>query len=214
MRLFALKRSLSNTKIFLLHAGWIIKEHPPDGQEAIPDFQFPISQATESPSACYNAPMMADFSEIPRAPGSYALHLRLTASQTLTVGALGRIRFPAGDYVYLGSAHGPGGLRARLGRHLRGEGALRWHVDYLRRAAAVIGYGYALVDADDPDPLPRECAWSQSLASLPEARIIAPGFGASDCRSGCAAHLVYFPRLETDVLDAVLGAGFKITSAV
>jgi Uri superfamily endonuclease len=136
----------------------------------------------------------SDFPDIPRALGSYALHLRLTRSRLLTIGKLGTFDFPAGDYVYLGSAHGPGGLRARLGRHLRGEGALRWHVDYLRRVAEVIGYGYAAEPRRDSRfPMPLECVWSQELAALSDAQIPIPGFGASDCRSGCAAHLVWFP---------------------
>jgi Uri superfamily endonuclease len=136
---------------------------------------------------------------IPSAPGSYLLHLRLNRAQTLTIGKLGRFYFPAGDYVYAGSAHGPGGVRARLGRHLRGTGSPRWHIDYLRRAAQVMGYGYTLrgkAETKTASALPYECLWSQSLAALPEAQIIVPGFGASDCCSGCRAHLVYLPRLE------------------
>jgi hypothetical protein len=32
------------------------------------------------------------------------------------------------------------------------------------------------------------------LAALPGATILVHGFGASDCRAGCRAHLVAFPR--------------------
>jgi len=39
---------------------------------------------------------------------------------------------------------------------------------------------------------PLECHWSQALAKAPGAEIPRAGFGASDCRSGCAAHLVLF----------------------
>jgi hypothetical protein len=44
-----------------------------------------------------------------------------------------------------------------------------------------------------PSLLPLECAWSQALARLPGTRIPAPGFGSSDCRCACPAHLVAFP---------------------
>jgi Uri superfamily endonuclease len=133
---------------------------------------------------------------IPRESGSYLLWLYLPRNQDLTVGRLGRFNFPAGDYIYIGSAHGPGGLRARLGRHLHGSGKQHWHVDYLRTAALVSGFGCQISAAHFRSALhlpPTECVWSQRLAVLSEAGLPVPGFGASDCRSGCAAHLVYFP---------------------
>jgi Uri superfamily endonuclease len=126
---------------------------------------------------------------IPREAGAYLLWLHLGQAQALAVGRLGSFSFPAGDYVYLGSAQGPGGLRGRLGRHLRGGGQRHWHIDYLRSAAELIGYGYSLSAAQ---PAALECGWSQKLAALPEAGVPVPGFGASDCRSGCEAHLVHF----------------------
>jgi len=136
---------------------------------------------------------------IPTSPGVYALLLVLREATTLKVDRLGEAHFPAGDYVYLGSARGPGGLRARLGRHLRsgksrrGTSRPHWHIDYLRRRVDVYGYCYQVLHTGDHlDSL--ECAWSQAVAALPGAEIPLPRFGASDCRSGCAAHLAAFPR--------------------
>ena len=126
---------------------------------------------------------------LPAQPGAYALVLRLEQPTRLRVGALGAALFPAGVYVYLGSARGPGGIRARLGRHLRGKGRPRWHVDYLRAVAWPVAYAYTTAP---PRRLPWECAWSQALAALAEAWVPLPGFGASDCRHGCLAHLVAF----------------------
>jgi len=37
-----------------------------------------------------------------------------------------------GWYVYVGSALGPGGLAAKVGRHLGGRKMCRWHTAYLR----------------------------------------------------------------------------------
>ena len=54
-------------------------------------------------------------------PGTYALLLRLDKQERITVGKLGTFDFPVGYYLYVGSALGPGGLRARLARHRRGS---------------------------------------------------------------------------------------------
>ena len=40
--------------------------------------------------------------------------------------------------------------------------------------------------------IPLECVWSQALLELPGASAPVRGFGASDCHSGCEAHLVFF----------------------
>ena len=122
--------------------------------------------------------------DLPGLSGTYALLLHLDAPMPLTVGRLGSFTFPAGDYVYVGSARGPGGLRARVRRHARRAKRRHWHIDYLpgnARLAAV----HAVVDAER-----RECAWAAALSRLPGAQVIAPGFGASDCR--CPTHLLHF----------------------
>ena len=138
---------------------------------------------------------------LPKFPGTYALFLHLPASRQLRVGALGEQFFLAGDYVYLGSACGPGGLRARLGRHLRGDGSRHWHIDYLRKITEANGYCYLIAGQEvqklsgrcqGSDHEKIECRWSQALAALPGASIPIPGFGASDCYAGCRAHLVAF----------------------
>jgi Uri superfamily endonuclease len=131
---------------------------------------------------------------IPAEAGSYLLWLHSPRTQDLTVGRLGRFNFPSGEYFYLGSAQGPGGLRTRLGRHLLGSGKPHWHIDHLRAATQVRGFGYQtrLGQSGAVSHLPLECDWSQKLAMLSQGSLPVPGFGASDCRSGCAAHLVHF----------------------
>jgi Uri superfamily endonuclease len=132
--------------------------------------------------------------DMPVTPGTYALHLCLSLSALLSVGRLGEFIFPVGEYVYLGSAFGPGGLRARLGRHLRGDGNPHWHIDTLRAKARVRSYHF-VEQADGESylgPVPLECQWSQALARANQAHVLVPGFGASDCRAGCPAHLVAF----------------------
>jgi Uri superfamily endonuclease len=131
---------------------------------------------------------MIKVQDLPVAPGAYALHLSLARSQIIRVGRLGRHHIPAGHYLYCGSAHGAGGLQARIGRHLRGEGVVHWHIDTLRAVAGVQGIFYTVTDRA------LECEWSQALARLAHAFIPVPRFGATDCRSGCRAHLIAFPR--------------------
>ncbi|MCP3952032.1 MAG: GIY-YIG nuclease family protein, partial [Desulfobacterales bacterium] len=69
--------------------------------------------------------------------GTYALVMRLARPRTIPVGRLGPVIFKPGHYVYTGSALGPGGLAARIGRHLKPSKKFHWHIDYLRRFAEV-----------------------------------------------------------------------------
>ena len=131
---------------------------------------------------------MYEIPTLPASHGAYVLSLFVSQPQQITIGRLGQFNLPAAHYCYVGSARGAGGLRARVGRHVRGDGTPRWHIDYLRAVAEVREVFYTVTDN------PFECEWSQALAQLPHATIPVPHFGSSDCRSGCAAHLVGFPR--------------------
>ena len=143
--------------------------------------------------------------DLPVQPGTYALILELVESRTLEVGQLGGFTFPAGFYVYMGSARGPGGLRGRLSRHLRWNGKPHWHIDHLATLAVMRGYVFFVFGCKEGGFRPTECAWSQALITLPGAAIPAPKFGASDCQAGCPAHLVHFPILRSwEELSAVL----------
>ncbi len=120
----------------------------------------------------------------PVAPGAYLLLIELAAPLALDIPSLGPATLPAGRYAYGGSAYGPGGLRARIGRHLRRDKPQRWHVDRLTAAGRVIGVRAV--------PGGRECALVGGLLELPGTLVPVPGLGSSDCRS-CPAHLVMLP---------------------
>jgi Uri superfamily endonuclease len=137
---------------------------------------------------------------LPVQPGTYALILNVYESHFLGVGSLGMFEFNPGIYVYLGSARGPGGIRARLGRHLKGGDRLHWHIDYLKSVSVILGYGFVISRRDNNGCTPTECDWSQVLASLSNASIPVSKFGASDCNFGCPAHLIHFPFMETKEL--------------
>ena len=120
------------------------------------------------------------------APGTYILWLHLEEPKRLRIGRLGVIAFDPGHYAYVGSAFGPGGIRARVGRHLRREKKKRWHIDYLNSASQP---GGAWICYGDP---PLEHRWARVLSSLTGAWLPAAGFGASDCR--CPSHLIGFSK--------------------
>jgi Uri superfamily endonuclease len=113
--------------------------------------------------------------------GVYQLFVQLRQSVVLRVGSLGWVRFAAGTYIYTGRASR--GLRARVLRHLQGGRRRHWHIDYLLAAPAASVVRILLASTDPED----ECRVNRTTAD--KGCIVAPRFGASDCRSGCAAHL-------------------------
>ena len=122
-------------------------------------------------------------------PGTYALLLRIPTAEVALIGRRDRLPLAPGWAVYAGSAFGLGGVAARLAHHRRPVIRPHWHVDYLRRYAALDAVWYS------HDSLRRECLWAEVLArefggGMPPFR-----FGASDCR--CPAHLSLFEARPT-----------------
>ncbi len=115
-------------------------------------------------------------------PGTYVLGLTRKAPCRCHVGALGVHTFPPGLYLYVGSAWGPGGLAARVNRHLRGGSSRHWHIDHLRAYARPIAVWWAVNSSV-------ECVWAQHLLGRRDAQVIVVGFGSSDCT--CETHLIY-----------------------
>ncbi|WP_338034629.1 GIY-YIG nuclease family protein [Halorhodospira neutriphila] len=111
-------------------------------------------------------------------PATYCLSLLVLEPRELRVGALGRVRLPAGWYTYTGSARR--GLEARIARHLRRRKPLGWHIDYLTADRQVL----VVAVARYAEP---ECRVNQRQGG----RVLVPGLGASDCRSRCGSHLRY-----------------------
>jgi Uri superfamily endonuclease len=131
-----------------------------------------------------------DGTDLPAVAGAYLLWLPLARPLDLAAPKPGA-RLEPGVYLYLGSANGPGGLRARVGRHLRAAKRPRWHVDQLTAAAGARARALAW-------PGGSECAWRAAVQAA-GADVPVPRFGASDCRR-CPAHLL---RLDDAELDDV-----------
>jgi Uri superfamily endonuclease len=123
--------------------------------------------------------------------GSYQLLVYLPESVHIQIGKKGRFRFPKGHYIYTGSAKN--GLRRRVERHLQKEKKRFWHIDYLLDHASVEQVFLF------PDSRVNECSLSKKVLKRPEAEVIVPKFGASDC--SCATHLVFFKRLKDIPLE-------------
>ncbi|MDX1593404.1 MAG: GIY-YIG nuclease family protein [Gammaproteobacteria bacterium] len=132
------------------------------------------------------------------APGTYLLRFDLPEPVTLDVGALGKAVLGPGSHYYAGSAFGPGGVAARVLRHVNGSERRHWHVDALRATVPVmeVWYGHAQERL--------EHAWAGALLGSPGARLDVAGFGASDC--ACQGHLVHFMQPLTQcTMERLLG---------
>lgn len=122
-----------------------------------------------------------DASDIPATPGAYVLLVRLDRPALVRLPGRKDAPLAAGRYLYCGSARGPGGMKARLARHMRSDKSVRWHIDQLTTIGTVAG-AWIFPDGD-------ECALVTSLSGLP---VPLPGFGSSDCRT-CRSHLLFWP---------------------
>jgi Uri superfamily endonuclease len=138
--------------------------------------------------------------DLPASPGAYALVFALSGSLRLPVGALGLCELPAGVYIYVGSACGPGGLRARVRRHFRPEKPLHWHVDYLTAAIPPVEVIWEASGAR------RECEWVRAFVAETGAVAPVPGFGSSDCKAGCPAHLLRLGPVDGTQLRSERGS--------
>lgn len=129
-------------------------------------------------------------------PGTYVLAVTFSRDREITVGALGPHLFRAGTYCYVGSAKG--GLDQRVGRHLRREKKIRWHIDYL---TTVCDSSRAWESYPDPVPECELARIAERCGGTPEL----DGFGCSDC--GCRSHLF---RVDVQTLEKIVsGAGLE-----
>jgi Uri superfamily endonuclease len=109
---------------------------------------------------------------------TYQLIILVPRALRRTIGRLGTFEFAAGRYAYTGSAKR--GFEARIARHLRKEKTLRWHIDYLLAAPGV--HVVEVIRSRRG-----ECALNRAT----RGEVPIEGFGASDCRAGCGAHLKF-----------------------
>ena len=126
--------------------------------------------------------------ELPEAKGTYVLIVVVPQMKRLEIGRLGTYDLIPGFYAYVGSAFGPGGLRARIQHHLESTAQPHWHLDYLLAFAEPVEVWYALagrkLEQDLAEVLERSSRWRMTI----------PRFGASDYHRSRTSHLFYSKR--------------------
>lgn len=120
------------------------------------------------------------------ATGTYALIFACTKAGPIKVGKLGLLDLRRGYYLYVGSAFGPGGMRARISHHLHPTTSPHWHIDYLKAHCRLreLWVEYSVVKS--------ERRWAKTVSQLTDAYVPLPGFGASDVQT--ISHLFQFPK--------------------
>jgi Uri superfamily endonuclease len=109
--------------------------------------------------------------------GVYLLVIEVKKNLKLKIGALGRVDFLKGIYVYVGSAQN--NLEKRVMRHRSKNKKIFWHIDYLlnNKFVEVINVLYKKADKTG------ECKIAREL----KGEFLIDSFGCSDCK--CKSHL-------------------------
>jgi sugar fermentation stimulation protein A len=112
--------------------------------------------------------------------GSYMVMIHIPQDVTTAVGSLGDVHFPAGYYLYVGTARRT--LTKRIERHMRKHTAPHWHIDYLK------GHADRCTAIPIRSSVPLEHELAEAVGRIADGSV--PSFGSSDC--GCPSHLFRF----------------------
>ncbi len=160
--------------------------------------------------------------------GTYVLWITTPRRVIVEAGALGRVSLAGGAHLYVGSARRtmaarvvrhlsrcagvPQTLRARslarLGVAAPAAKKVRWHIDHLLEHPAARVHRVSLLPGAHC-----ECDLVQALRDA-GAVVAAPGFGASDCRRRCGAHLLRMPRGTLRQARVVVSAAGEVRELV
>ena len=126
--------------------------------------------------------------------GSYILVVSIHKNIEIIIGALGKIEFKEGFYLYVGSAMGNSGsttLISRVKRHISPSvnKKIHWHIDYLLKNTHTSIYCIYLI----PSLQKIECFIANELLRISDGHI--NKFGSSDCL--CKSHLLYFKDFKS-----------------
>ena len=115
-----------------------------------------------------------------RDSGSYIVMIHIPQDLTTRLGSLGEVHFPAGYYLYVGTAKRA--LTKRMERHIRKHTAVHWHIDYLK------GHADRCTAIPIRSSMPLEHELAEAVGRIADGCI--PSFGSSDC--DCVSHLFHF----------------------
>ena len=117
--------------------------------------------------------------------GIYCLIINVRKDIKEKIGALGKINFKKGKYVYVGSAQN--NLEKRIARHLSKDKKLKWHIDYLLSNKNVKIEKTLYKKADKQQECKTACFLNKFETPI-------KNFGCSDCR--CYSHLFRLKSLR------------------
>lgn len=135
--------------------------------------------------------------------GSYLLVFRLPETSIIFRGE--EARLGPGVCFYAGSAFGSGGLKSRIGRHIRSEKKVHWHIDLIterfRPVMILVNEGEKSFEHD----------YIKYLSECKDAVFPLRNFGNGDCNV-CPSHLVCFSNLPKSLIPELVlrFSGMKI----
>lgn len=132
-----------------------------------------------------------ELDSIPDSKGTYVLVSQLESTTRLEIGRMGELEWAPGFYLYVGSAFGGSGLRARIEHHLGGTDKPHWHIDYLLQVARPLEVWWT------PFERKVEQDWAELIRASRQFQAPVPRFGASDYRRSRAIRLFYSKRQPT-----------------
>ena len=139
--------------------------------------------------------------------GVYSIGIQLR--EPLEVRIRGKpYRLEIGNYVYTGSALGAGNnLHTRIRRHLLGMKKEHWHLDQITNSRHT-SISFVVFSETDRK---MECIVNKAASEFAQAETPLPGFGSSDCRSGCKSHLLRLGEKDnlTDMIRAYESLGLN-----
>lgn len=117
--------------------------------------------------------------ELKSQKGTYLLIFRLKENLLIRTKSGREFNLPKGVYIYVGSAFGSGGIKARVGRHLKRNKKLHWHIDYITTSQ-----GFEPIGVIPFYGKRWECKLARFLGKFLKT---IEGFGSTDC--SCRGHL-------------------------
>ncbi len=117
--------------------------------------------------------------------GVYCLIMTVNENINPKIGALGKIKFKKGNYVYVGSAQN--NVEKRIARHKRKNKKIKWHIDHLLANPNVKIEKTVYKKANKQE----ECRIAGLLNKFGQP---IKNFGSSDC--SCYSHLFKLKSLK------------------
>lgn len=124
--------------------------------------------------------------------GVYLLVLECIRPCVIEVGAIGKLYFKKGSYIYVGRCKS--GIKARIERHFNRKKRIHWHIDYLTTSHNFVVKDVFVLDMD-------ACEEEHIATLMSNMLKVIEGFGSSDTKA--KGHLFYLP---TDDISKIIAS--------